>query len=220
MPSPSINRIIWAAMLALLAVLAWKTRDNLDVFFDSVGKLEVRKDPDDQTVYLRWRGKIDAPMEARITDAFDVQKSGARRFVLTLSSPGGSLAHGAKVIRLLRKIGETHSVETVVEAGRTCASMCVPVYLSGQRRTAAETAKFMFHEVSFREYLAKQDIDVPESAKASETDRFFREYFMPAGVPESWIQKVRAGMAGHNDVWKTGRELMDENAGIVQQVKE
>lgn len=207
-------------MLVLLAVLALKTRDNLDVFFDRVGKLAVRKDPDDQTVYLRWRGKIDAPMESRITDAFDVQKASARRFVLVLSSPGGSLDHGSKVIRLLRKIEETHSLETVVEAGRTCASMCVPVYLAGQRRTAAETAKFMFHEVNFREYLAKVESDVPESAKASETDRFFRDYFMPAGVPESWIQKVRADMTGHNDVWKTGRELVDENAGIVQQVRD
>lgn len=207
-------------MLVLLAVLALQTRDNLDVFFDSVGKLEVRKDPDDQTVYLRWRGKIDAPMESRIADAFDIQKASARRFVLVLSSPGGSLDHGAKVIRLLRKIEETHSVETVVEAGRTCASMCVPVYLQGQRRTAAATAKFMFHEVSFRDYLAKQDSDVPDQAKASETDRFFREYFLAAGVPESWMQTVRAGMAGHNDVWKTGRELIDEHAGIVQQVRE
>lgn len=220
MPTGSINRLIWAALLVLLAVLALQTRDNLDVFFDSVGKLEVRKDPDDQTVYLRWRGKIDAPMESRISDAFDVQKAGARRFVLVLSSPGGSLDHGAKVIRLLRRIEETHSVETVVEAGRTCASMCVPVYLQGQRRTAAATAKFMFHEVSFRDYLAKQDSDVPDQAKVSETDRFFRDYFAPAGVPDAWIQKVRAEMAGHNDVWKTGRELIDENAGIVQQVKD
>jgi hypothetical protein len=220
MPSPSINRLIWAAMLALLAVLAFKTRDNLDVFFDSVGKLEVRKDQDTQTVYLRWRGKIDAPMESRITDAFDVQKASSRRFVLVLSSPGGSLDHGAKVIRLLRKIEETHSVETVVEAGRTCASMCVPVYLAGQHRVAAETAKFMFHEVSFREYLAKQNSDVPDSAKASETDRFFRDYFTPVGVPEPWIQKVRADMTGHNDVWKTARELMDEGAGIVQKIRD
>jgi hypothetical protein len=220
MPTGSINRLIWSAMLVLLAVLAWKTRDNLDVFFDSVGKLEVRKDPDDQTVYLRWRGKIDAPMESRIADAFDIQKATARRFVLVLSSPGGSLDHGAKVIRLLRKIEETHSVETVVEAGRTCASMCVPVYLHGQRRTAGETAKFMFHEVSFREYLAKQDNDVPDSAKASETDRFFRDYFLAVGVPETWIRQVRADMAGHNDVWKTARELMDEHAGIVQQVRD
>jgi ATP-dependent protease ClpP protease subunit len=220
MLSQSANRLIWAAMLALLAVLVLKTRDNLDVFFDSVGKLEVRKDADAQTVYLRWRGKIDAPMESRINDAFEIQKANARRFVLVLSSPGGSLDHGAKVIRVLRKIEETHNVETVVEAGRTCASMCVPVYLSGQRRTAAETAKFMFHEVSFREYLAKEESDVPDTAKASETDRFFRDYFLPAGVPESWVQKVRADMAGHNDVWKTGRELMDESAGIVQQVRE
>ena len=96
--------------------------------------------------------------------------------------------------------------------------MCVPIYLQGQRRTAAESAKFMFHEVSFTEFSSKERLEVPESATTSATDRLFERYFLPAGVPDRWIKSVRAAMTGDNDVWKTGRELVDDDARIVQQV--
>ncbi len=218
MPSRALNRFLWAAVLLLIAVLAVKTRDNFDALFGGVGTLDVRDAPEDDTVFLRWKGKIDAPMLSRIAEAFERHKADGRKFVLSLSSPGGSLDHGAKVVRLLRKIGETHKLETVVGAGSVCASMCVPVYLQGQRRTAAADARFMFHEVSFRESFSKDEIDVPDGAKVIATDRLFIKYFTAAGVPEAWIGKVRADMAGGGDVWKTARALADENAGIVQQV--
>jgi hypothetical protein len=220
MPSRTFNRILWTGVIALLAVLAWTTRNNLDSYFARVGTLEVRDAPEDNSVVMRWSGKINAPMESRIVETFERYKDERRRFVLTLSSPGGSLEHGAKVARRLRQISETHTLETVVEAGRSCASMCVPIYLQGTRRTAAPDAKFMFHEVSFKEYLSREDSDVPESAKASETDRLFTTYFAAAGVPGAWIRRVRASMTGGNDIWKTAQELIDENAGIVLQMSE
>ncbi len=220
MPSRTINRLIWAAVLLLIAGLALQTRDNLDLYFMGVGKLEVRAEPEEDAVFLFWRGKIDAPMESRIADAFERHKGEARKFILSLSSPGGSLDHGSRVVRLLRKIGETHGIETVVDARRHCASMCVPVYLQGQRRTAAANANFMFHEVSFRESFSKDELEVPEAAKGTSTDQLFAKYFTPAGVPDSWIQKVRADMSGGKDIWKTARELIDENAGIVQDVRQ
>ena len=207
-------------MLLLLVGLGLKTRDNLESFFEGVGKLEVRDVSADGTVYLSWRGKIDAPMENRLAEAFEQHQAGARRFVLSLSSSGGSLSHGARVVSLLRKNGETHGFDTVVESGSRCASMCVPVYLQGQRRTAAANARFMFHEVSFREYMSKDEIAVPASAKASETDRLFAEYFAPAGVSQSWITQVRADMAGGHDIWKTATELVGENAGVVQEIRD
>lgn len=218
MPSRNLNRVLWAAVLLLIAVLAVQTRDNIDALFAGVGKLDVTVMPEEDTVLLYWRGRIDAPMASRIQEAFDSHRNSARRFVLSLSSPGGSLAHGNQVVALLRSIAKTHTLETLVDSNRRCASMCVPVYLQGQRRRAAESAKFMFHEVSFREQFATEDLDVPASAKQSATDRLFAAYFTPAGVPDAWISQVRAEMTGGNDVWKTARELVDENAGIVQEL--
>lgn len=217
MPSRSLNRILWASILLLLAVLVVQTRDNLDAFFAGVGKLDVTADGDGSTVQLYWRGKIDAPMASRIREAYDQHRATAQRFVLSLSSPGGSLQHGGQVIEFLRQIRRTHRLDTVVDSNRRCASMCVPIYLQGERRIASKGARFMFHEVSFREQFATEDIDVPESAKTSATDRLFAAYFAPAGVPDAWIRQVRADMAGGNDVWKTARELVDENARIVQE---
>ncbi len=219
MPSRSLNRLIWAVMLVLLAVLAFKTRDHFAAYFERVGKLDVRAVPGEDTVYLRWQGKIDAPMTARIAEAFDRHKAEAHTFVLSLSSPGGSLDQGAEVVRLLRAIGKTHTLVTNVEAGAICASMCVPVYLQGQRRIAASDAEFMFHEVNFRDFFSKEaDSGVPQSAIGAETDRLFDKYFEAAGVSQSWISKVRARIAGGQEVWETGRQLFDENSGIVQQV--
>ncbi len=216
MPSRSLNRVLWVGVLALIAFLAVKNRDNFDNVFMGVGKLSVRDAPDSDTVFLSWRGQIEAPMARRIADAYERYASERQTFVLSLSSPGGSLSHGAEVVRLLQKIGKAHRLETVVEAGRLCASMCVPVYLQGQRRTAADGAKFMFHEVSFRDYFSKDDSEISDAAKGLATDRLFARYFTPAGVPEAWIRAVRADMAGGNDVWKTAGELLAENAGIVQ----
>ncbi len=219
MPSRSLNRLIWGAMIVLLVVLAFNTRDHFAAYFEKVGTLDVRAVPGEDTVYLRWRGKIEAPMASRIAEAFERHKADAHTFVLSLSSPGGSLDQGAEVVRLLRAIGKTHTLVTNVEAGAMCASMCVPVYLQGQRRIAAADAEFMFHEVNFRDFFSKEeDRDVPESAIGAETDRLFDKYFEAAGVSPAWTSKVRADVAGGHEVWKTGRELFNENSGIVQQV--
>ena len=218
MPSRNHNRALWGIVLLGLVILAFKTRDNLEAYFMGVGTLDaVSTTGETSMLHLRWTGRIDAPMASRIAEAFEKHRN-VRGVALSLSSPGGDLDHGAEVIRVLRKIGATHTLETIVEAGSKCASMCVPIYLQGQRRTAAADASFMFHEVSFREHFSKSDLDVPEAAKGSATDQLFSKYFKAAGVPEAWILNVRTEMSGGHDVWKTASELLDENAGIVQQV--
>ncbi len=220
MPLGAANRFIWAVMLLLLAALAFKTRDDLETYFAGVGQLDVQPATASGTVVLRWRGLIDAPMESQIRQAFESNRAAARKFVLVLSSPGGALGHGGRVVALLRKIAETHGLETFVEAGRRCASMCVPVYLQGQHRFAAASANFMFHEVSFREYLSKENLKIPDSVRVSATDELFADYFKTAGVSASWIKRVRAAMTGGHDIWETAAQLVDENAGIVQEVRD
>lgn len=206
-------------MTVLLVVLAFKTRDHFAAYFAGVGKLDVRVISEDGTVYLRWRGKIDAPMASRIAEAFERHKGEAQKIILALSSPGGSLDQGAEVVRLLDRIRRTHELVTSVGDGAICASMCVPVYLQGQHRIAGATAEFMFHEVNFSDFFSKKtDRSVPESAIGTETDRLFDKYFEAAGVSQAWTRKVRAEIAGGNEVWKTGRQLFDENSGIVQQL--
>lgn len=218
MPSRSLNRLLWVLALLGIVYFGFKAQDTLDAYFIGVGSLSVREEPAQDTVYLTWRGRIDAPMEARLREAFEKYQGSTRTFVLDLSSPGGAIDHGARVVRLLRQVRETHRLDTRVEAGKQCASMCVPVYLQGERRTAAADSRFMFHEVSFREELSDDEVAVPQRAKSSATDRLFARFFVPAGVSQSWIEKVRAEMAGGNDVWLTGPELVAQDSGIVQDI--
>lgn len=214
------NQTLWAVILALAVYFAFQARDQFEMVFAGIGKLEVRPSRDESELHLYWRGKIETPMAERIAVAVEKYGAGKRRVLLTMHSPGGALDHGAKVVRLLRAIAASHDLETRIESGKSCASMCVPVYLQGTRRTAAPDARFMFHEVSFHEELGDEMSDVPAAAKSSATDRLFAKYFVTAGVATDWIAKVRAAMAGGNDIWKTGRELLDENAGIVLDVTE
>lgn len=214
-----MNRALWALVLVAMVYFGFQARDQIDAVFLGAGKLTV-SEGDNGAVVLRWRGKIEAPMEARLAEAYESHKDKARLFVVSLSSPGGTLDQGARVVRLLRRMGETHRVETLIDKRSVCASMCVPVYLQGQRRVASADARFMFHEVSFRESLSDDEVAVPQAAKGSATDEFFAKYFATAGVPDDWIATVRRAMTGGNDVWKTGRELAGENAGIVQDVVE
>lgn len=213
-----MNRTLWLIAVVAMVYFGLQAREQIDAVFLGAGKLTV-SEGDNGAVVLRWRGKIEAPMEARLAEAYEAHKDKARMFVVSLSSPGGTLDQGGRVVRLLRRMGETHRIETLVEKRSLCASMCVPVYLQGQRRVADADARFMFHEVSFRESLSDDEIAVPEAAKGSATDQFFARYFAPAGVPDAWIAAVRSAMTGGHDIWKTGRELIEENAGIVQEVR-
>jgi ATP-dependent protease ClpP protease subunit len=216
MLTPALNRMLWIVALLAIGVLSFQFRDNLDAIFAGVGKLEVREVAADDAVMMRWSGRIDAPFAGQLTDAFDAYRRTRRNFVLSISSPGGSVSHGAEVVRVLKRIAQNHRLETVVEARDRCASMCVPIYLQGQARTAAAGARFMFHEVRFKEQFSRDEIEVSAEARGAATDRFFNTFFKPAGVPEPWIRQVRADMAGGKDIWKTARQLVDENAGIVQ----
>ena len=212
MPSAQLNRILWLAMLGILAVLVYQ--------FDLVaylgkGRLTVQADPaDERAVVLKWRGEIEAPMQAQIAEAFREHRARANRFVLSLSSPGGSVAHGGAVIRLLRDIRRTHRLETVVEGAGTCASMCVPIYLQGEARHASARSRWMFHEVSVRDILTEEKTEISSAERKARTDKLFDDYFRPAGVPEAWIRDMRQQMLT-GDVWRTGAELVQEKAGII-----
>ena len=156
--------------------------------------------------------------ERRVEDVFRRHQGGGARFRLSLASPGGKVDHGGEVVRLIKTMQRTHAIDTVIEGRAVCASMCVPVYLAGTRRTASPAARFMFHEVSFRDAVTDKRNEVPEKAIERGTDQLFERYFRPAGVDELWIADMRKTMRG-KDVWRTAAELVAERAGIVQQLE-
>src|SRR5437016_4233501 len=53
------------------------------------------------TVLMTWNGPVAAPMANQIRDAFESRKRQSTRFVLRISSYGGSVAEGERVIEVL-----------------------------------------------------------------------------------------------------------------------
>lgn len=162
------------------------------------------------TLYLKWTGKIISPMSERLLTEFDKAKKRVKYVVLTLSSCGGSLKEAERVIAVLRSVRSTHTLQTVVDRGATCGSACVPVFLQGERRRAALTSSWLFHEVG--RWTAKDKSRL--TANRSLTERTFQDYFLSAGVSETWLNQLRI-LVQHADYWQTGQNLWESGSGVI-----
>ena len=216
MSEKQVMRALWGVFAVAAVVLGFQFSDTLEGMFSRRGTFAVKVEGG--TVIMRWRGAIEAPLAARIEETFRAHQATGAQFLLVLASPGGKVDHGGDVVRLVKTMQRTHAVDTLVEGRSVCASMCVPVYLAGRTRTASATARFMFHEVSFRDAVTDKRNEVPEKAIERSTDQLFDRYFRPAGVDELWIKGMRREMRG-KDIWRTAEQLVAERSGIVQRLE-
>ena len=192
--------------------------------------LTVRQEPD--RVVLQWSGPVQAPMSDRFRDAFRELENDPRRLVISLNSGGGEVEHGHAVIREIRAASRERQIDTMIEAGKMCASMCVPIYLVGAERIASPTARFMFHEALFRVRPApereRRDLKKPtpkatttyvrNAATTRITDELFDEDMGPRSVDARWLRDMRAKIRSR-DVWLTGRELVNQGSGVVDKLQ-
>jgi hypothetical protein len=188
--------------------------------------------PQADHVIFRWSGPIDGALVAGLQTAYEAHKADPRRIVLSLHSPGGRIHDGISVIEQIKLIKKTHTLDTIVDEGSHCASMCVPVFLTGTARTAAARARFMFHEPylpprELRE-LQEQSRELRRQGKISETefklmlssfltDKFFTDYLERAGLDGRWISKLRREIKGR-DLWFTAEQLRKERSGVVDKL--
>ena len=183
---------------------------------------------DKERVVLAWNGPVLEPMSERIAAALERYRTDPRLLVLLLNSPGGSIEHGRKVIAVMR--ARKRPVNTLVQKAGVCASMCVPIYLSGTQRMADPEARFMFHEASLnpsvkqrinREKLSDDDKarlkQAVKTFEVSATDELFNEDIGIRGVNVAWTEKMRGKIAG-KDIWMSGQQLMDEGSGVVDRL--
>ncbi len=199
-------------MFAAIAFLFWQSDQRI---YQDQGRLAVSPDPNDRdAVIFTWNSEIDVPMARRFEEAFDEWKSKTRHIVIELNSPGGSLSEGGRVIDVIKKIKRTHAVETRVGAGGVCLSMCVPIYLRGARRIAAPSSLWMFHQPTTRDFFTDEKVREPEFETRMTAERFFNRYFVDSEMDPAWRAKLEREWRG-GDVWKTGQELVDEDANVV-----
>lgn len=172
--------------------------------------LPAEKSPD--AIVMTWVGGVARPMADQIRAAFQDNKDRARRVVFRISSGGGSVAEGERVIEVLRGIRQTHRLETVVERGHRCGSMCVFIYLQGEHRIAALSSLWLFHEVSFHDPQTRQITRLDRPG----WERLVNTYFGPAGVSPEWTERMKP-LTVKSDYWQTGADLLNDKSGIFHQ---
>jgi hypothetical protein len=160
-------------------------------------------------VVVKLEEDIIPPMAEELKKAMD-QHQDKERMILELSSLGGSVEEGGKIIDLLTEWKTTKGLKTLVARGEKCGSMCVPIFLQGQVRIGARASSWMFHGV--RHFYTT----IPNLFL---TDKFLG-IFERAGVSETWILKVKPIMLEPGEIWFTGDDLINDESGIITEVIE
>ena len=174
-------------------------------------KMKTKFYPQKKILKISWSGKIKKPMAAELSKAIKNNHArAANGFELILNSGGGKMREGRKVIKLLRRLKETRRLDTTVVAGRKCGSSCIPIYLQGENRAASAATLWLFHEVGKTHPKTKKLVRL----KPKRTQQFFRQYFLPAGVPQAWLDKITKRMRGR-DVWMTGAQVFSSGSNII-----
>ena len=102
----------------------------------------------DNELILQLHDVIQHPAAAEFQDSYPLL-SKAKSVVIDLNSGGGSTDEGHKIIAFVNQLkSEGFDVTTRVQNGRMCGSMCVPLFLSADKREAGKTSAFMFHGVT------------------------------------------------------------------------
>ena len=181
--------------------------------------LVVREEPD--RIVLAWNGPIQEPMRDDIAAALRKLAADPRRVVITLNSPGGSLGHGREVMAAIREAARRRPIDTRVEDGGVCASMCVPIYLLGAEREADPDAHFLFHEAKLdpsAELKAVPGKPIDDSLRKTletlVTADLFENDIGGQRVNAQWLNQMMTRIKGR-DVWVSGQQLVDEGSGVV-----
>lgn len=203
------------ATIVLLAITALMITRNEQFIFQNEGRLVVERDRDDpDAVVFIWRSGVDVPMARRFEEAYDEWRDQSNRIIIDLNSPGGAIREGEAVINVIERMKRTHIIDTRVRNRRACYSMCVPIFLQGEVRTAAPNATFMFHEPTAYDYFTGEKVNQPEFERDRASQRFFNRYFVNSPMAPIWRDQLAAEWKGR-DVFRSAQQLVDEDANIV-----
>lgn len=202
------NRLVLLGLVVVAVFMGWRLYEQKHA---DTGQLTVRQNG--ETVILAWTGQVELPMHTLLLRAFEEWRNRSRHFLLQLNSPGGSVREGGDVVELLQRIKLTHRLDTYVASRNICMSMCVPIFLQGSKRFAAPDARFMFHEPK-RFYDDGSEAKGFSFERKALTQRFFSRYFVNSPMDSNWRVQLEKDWIG-KDIFKSGKQLVEENSGIV-----
>lgn len=191
--------------------------------------LSIRNEP--HRVVIQWNGDIEAPMRDKIAEALEDLENDPRAVVLSINSNGGSVQHGREVVKALRKASYARAIDTMVEKGSICASMCVPIYLVGAERMAHPAARFMFHQTRLR--LSAEDeqrmtelsretgmslSEIKRKVIEMSTDDLFEVDIGMRSVDRQWAENMRRRISNGGDVWLNAKQLQDQGSSMIDKL--
>jgi len=99
-----------------------------------------------QTTYIRYFGPVDDERIKKLMAALDQElKGGVDRFVVLISSPGGSVFHGISAYNFLKGI----PAEIVTHNFGSVDSIAICLYCAGTKRFCVPHARFLIHGIGF-----------------------------------------------------------------------
>ena len=163
-----------------------------------------------EVLIMRWKGEVRRGMAEKIHAAFEKHKLSHSVIRLVIDSPGGSVREGERVIQVLQTIKATHRLSTVIMPGKRCGSMCVFIYVQGEKRFAAPASIWLFHEVSRSDKHTRKIYALDRG----QWERLIEKYWLPAGVNPTWIAEMKQHTF-QTDYYQTGKDLLQQHSGIV-----
>ena len=159
---------------------------------------------------LKVEGNILPPLADDFKTAMGQFPAG-RRVVLDFQSPGGMNTEGYKIIETIKEAKKTLIVDTFVDNGAMCASMCIPLFMQGRKRVAGARSTFMFHGAT------QWYTNIPNATQTKE----YTDVLIAAGASEKWIQKLwdEGVFSEPVEYWMNGEELLNEASGVVTELK-
>jgi len=202
------NRVVLLGLVVVAVLLGWRLYEQKHA---DTGQLAIRQSGN--VVILAWTGEVELPMHTLLMRAFNDWRDRSQHFLLQLNSPGGSIREGGDVVELLQRIKRTHQFDTYVASREICMSMCVPIFLQGNKRIAAPDARFMFHEPK-RFYDDGSEAKGFSFEREALTRRFFTRYFENSAMDVDWRVQLEKNWIG-KDIYKSGKQLVEEHSNIV-----
>ena len=75
----------------------------------------------------------------------------------------------------------------------------------------------MFHEPRTFDYFTGEEVKGPKSEMEGLSKRFFNRYFTNSEMSPAWRAQLEKEWKG-KDVWRSGRQLVDERSNIIHQL--
>lgn len=96
---------------------------------------------------IKLYGTIDENLANQVVEELIVAKKMEKDVILEISSPGGSVLDGNKIITHMENLGFNNVITYCIDV---CASMAAHIFITGKERVMANNAVLMFHPMSLR----------------------------------------------------------------------